>query len=214
MNKPLLTIDLVKAPFSFQFCQLIYLSPPLSLILFFASSLNPLLQQDLKDIRKNFKINLNHSMFSSTLLVSKSSASIHRVVTSQRLTVRLFNNQLGGSASTSPSSSLLASSHNTGSGEESKRSSIFDFLVKSVSSGVVAVGIGSLLCLNSSTSNSNVSFADFQKETKWTMKEDQFQYPFPNQNARKKSKFLFGGKNVHQLTSNFQCFPKIPFLKA
>ncbi|XP_022143166.1 calcium uptake protein, mitochondrial-like [Momordica charantia] len=143
-------------------------------------------------------------MFSSTLLVSKSSASIHRVVTSQRLTVRLFNNQLGGSASTSPSSSLLASSHNTGSGEESKRSSIFDFLVKSVSSGVVAVGIGSLLCLNSSTSNSNVSFADFQKETKWTMKEDQFQYPFPNQNARKKSKFLFGDDYRRRVFFNYE----------
>lgn len=135
-------------------------------------------------------------MFSSTFLAAKSSKSIYRVIPSQQCTVRLFENRLDGSlglSSTSPlSSSLSFISQQTGSDGENRRNSIFDFLIKSISSGALIVGIGWQF-------GSHVSFADFPKETTWTVKEeDQFQYPSPpNQNAEKKSKFLFGGKNVH-----------------
>lgn len=150
-------------------------------------------------------------MFSSTFLVSKSSKSICRVIPSQHLTVRFLNNQLGGSLG-SPSTSPLSSSSSittqqTGCGGENRRNFVFEFLIKLISSGLLIGGVGSLLSSKSSTSNSHLSFADFPKETTWTtVKEDQFQYPSPNQNinAKKKSKFLFGGKNVPFLPLNLK----------
>lgn len=142
-------------------------------------------------------------MFSSTFLVAKSSKSIYRAIPSQHLTVCSLENQLGsslGSPSTSRlSSSLSITSKQTGSRDENRRKGfIFDFLIKSISSGILIGGVGSLFSSNSSTSNSHLSFADFPKETTWATVKDQFQYPTPNQNVngRKKSKFLFGGKNV------------------
>ncbi|KAA0063559.1 hypothetical protein IC582_011815 [Cucumis melo] len=150
-------------------------------------------------------------MFSSTFLVSKSSKSICRVIPSQHLTVRFLNNQLGGSLG-SPSTSPLSSSSSittqqTGCGGENRRNFVFEFLIKLISSGILIGGVGSLLSSNSSTSNSHLSFAEFPKETTWTtVKEDQFQYPSPNQNinAKKKSKFLFGDDYRRRVFFNYE----------
>ncbi|KAL4029167.1 hypothetical protein IC575_012391 [Cucumis melo] len=150
-------------------------------------------------------------MFSSTFLVSKSSKSICRVIPSQHLTVRFLNNQLGGSLG-SPSTSPLSSSSSittqqTGCGGENRRNFVFEFLIKLISSGLLIGGVGSLLSSKSSTSNSHLSFADFPKETTWTtVKEDQFQYPSPNQNinAKKKSKFLFGDDYRRRVFFNYE----------
>ena len=121
---------------------------------------------------ETLKIDLNYSMFSLTSLASKSnSKSIHKVIASPQLIT------------------VLLSSQRAGSDRDNRRSSIFDFLTKSIASGALIVGVGSFF-----SSNLQVSFADFPKQTAWTVNEDRFPYPLPNQNATKKPRFLFGGK--------------------
>ncbi|KAG7021189.1 Calcium uptake protein, mitochondrial [Cucurbita argyrosperma subsp. argyrosperma] len=121
-------------------------------------------------------------MFSLTSLASKSnSKSIHKVIASPQLIT------------------VLLSSQRAGSDRDNRRSSIFDFLTKSIASGALIVGVGSFF-----SSNLQVSFADFPKQTTWTVNEDRIPYPLPNQNATKKPKFLFGDDYRRRVFFNYE----------
>ncbi|XP_010244879.1 PREDICTED: calcium uptake protein 1, mitochondrial-like [Nelumbo nucifera] len=135
----------------------------------------------------------------SCVLLTRSSPSIRRVIGIQRLNIRPFSNQAGGSASSSSASLFSESSID----DDKRRDSVLGFFLRSVSGVVLGSSLGFWLWSSSAAANSSISLADCAPED--TAEERHPTHSsFRHVAQEKTSKFLFGEAYRRKVFFNYE----------